>query len=84
MTPTPMEPELRDHGIKRNIPGHGLDAIDPLAGVRDTDQQGPTPKRTPSQVGQGAIIKAPAHADAATAIIETDQWQEQQIDVPRG
>jgi hypothetical protein len=73
---------FRDHGFQRNVPGTGLDALDALAVVSETEQAGASPGSAQSEIGQGTIIEAPAHAETMTVGIESDEGHEQEVKVP--
>lgn len=77
-----INPLLRRHHIQRHIPGIRLQRVHPLTLVGDADEQGAPPALSLPQVGEGAVVIAAPHAHAVAVGIESDQWDEQQVQRP--
>jgi hypothetical protein len=75
---------LSDHCIERHIMARGLDVLDPLATISQTDQQWPLPAVPVAAVGEQSIVISGARAQARTAHIKAQQWHEHDRQRARG
>ncbi len=62
----------------------GLDVLDPLATISQTDQQWPLPAVPVAAVGEQTIVISGARTQARTARIKAQQWHEHDRQRARG
>jgi hypothetical protein len=78
-----IDPPFSDNHVGHDVPGTGFDPRDALTIVGDSDQTGTSPSATLSKIGEGPIIEAATHADAMTVGVESNEWHQQEIEIPR-
>jgi len=78
----PIDSPFGRHRVQRDVPGLGLNALHPLAFMRNADQARSVPVCALAQEAQGAVIEAAAHAETVAVGIESDQGHQDEVEGP--